>query len=367
MKKKTNIYLRKSDGTYYYDKTINGNRFYKFGFKNQKAAEEALINDLFFFCNSNFKNVSINELVLKYKNFSKDTYSVNTIYNRFCLINKYILPFFKGYTLQDVNSTVLQVWKTQFLLKNGFLSVIQKNKVINCCKNFFKYADSLYSYNSGYISLTIIKAKKKRSKFQTWNENQFNSFIKCIDDYNYLVMFHLMFYYGIRLGEALGLKFENVDFDNFEIHIVNQLIINSFSHKSVDSEPKTSTSIRSFFIDDFTCNLLKNLYEDGKVYVFEKNHKPFARTSVRRYFYKIIEKSGVSKILIHSLRRSCSTRLYKNIKDIKAVGTLLGHSEETMTFHYLQTKKENDLKLIQEVENSIKKDNEIYINLHFKK
>ncbi len=38
-----------------------------------------------------------------------------------------------------------------------------------------------------------------------------------------------------------------------------------------------------------------------------------------------------------------------------------------MTMHYIQTRKENQLRLIQEMENSIQKNNKIYINLHSKK
>ena len=44
MQQKTqNIYCRKSDGTYNYDKTIKSNQFYAFGFKTAKEAKEALI------------------------------------------------------------------------------------------------------------------------------------------------------------------------------------------------------------------------------------------------------------------------------------------------------------------------------------
>lgn len=43
--KSKNIYCRKSDGTYYYDKTIKGNWLYAFGFKTAKEAKEALIVD----------------------------------------------------------------------------------------------------------------------------------------------------------------------------------------------------------------------------------------------------------------------------------------------------------------------------------
>lgn len=363
-KKKTNIYYKK-DGTYYYDKTIKGNRFCAFGFKSQKEAEEALRLDLNLMKNKTF-NLKMVDVIKLYKEHLDTIVCFNSVYNKMCFVRKYIEPFFKNYELTEVNYFVLDLWKKHIMEKGKKYSDEHTNKIIHICKQLFEFAENRFNVNTGYRNLTNIKTKTKKKQFEIWSLEQFNQFLTAVDDFKFLVLFHLMFYYGLRLGETIGLKFENINFKKEKISIVSQVVNNSFEHKAMDTDPKTANSIRSFYIDSFTCDLLSKLYVPDKVYVFGEGEKPIGRTTIRKHFNDYIQKSGVPKIVLHSLRRSCSTRLYNTIGDIKAVGTLLGHNEEVMTMHYIQAKKENSLKMIQEMENSIKKDNKIYINLHSK-
>ncbi len=366
MKKKTNIYYRKSDGTYYYDKTINGNRFYKFGFKSQKAAEEALCLDLNLLNKNKITNVDLSSLFKDYQYHLSSNYSINTVYNKMCFINKYIKPFFINYKIKNIFSNVFDLWRKSIIKQTKMFSCKHTNKIIFICKSFFEYVELKTGYYTGYKSLFKIKDLDIQKPKEIWSLEEFEKFISVIDDYNYLVLFHLMFYYGLRLGEAVGLKFVNVDFNNSQIHIVSQVVNNIYKHKAEDSTLKTKTSNRSFYIDEFTCKLIKNLYDPDKVYVFGKKNKPLGRTTIRTHFNNYIIKSGVPKIVIHSLRRSCSTYLYNNIDDVKLVGTLLGHSDESITFHYIQAKNNKKLKMLAEMKKLVNKEVFVYDSLKIK-
>ncbi len=366
-KKKINIYYRKSDGTYYYDKMIKGNRFCGFGYKTSKEAEEALRIDLQLIHHNKKVNISYIELTTYYEQYLKDKVKDSTSYDKMQYVHKYLDPFFKKYSLKKISIIDLELWKKNLLQQTKDLTRKHVNKIINVCKDLFLFAHQRFNYDVGFHSLTSVKDDDIIKKENIWTMQDFNMFISVIDNYKYLVLFHFMFYYGVRLGEAIGLKFKNIDFQNGSVSIVSQVVNDRRKHKAIDTTPKTKDSIRTFYIDEFTLNLIQNLYKKRQVYVFGKEDKPIARTTIRRYFNEYIEKSNVVKIRIHALRKSCSTRLYNTIKDVKSVGQLLGHSEESMTMHYIQSQREDQLKMIREMENSIQKNNKIYINLHSEK
>lgn len=362
-KKKKNIYYRKSDHTWYYDKTIKGNRFCSFGYKSQKECEESFIRNFNSFMLQ--KKLTFLKLVVIYKENLKERLKRNTIYLKSLVIDKYVVPFFKNYSLNKISSSDFELWKKSLIKNNLNLSVKHINRIIGVCKDLFHYLHVKYNIDSGYNILSYLKDDSIPKKDAIWSLEDFNQFISVIDEYKYLVCFHLMFFYGLRFGEALGLKFANVNFDEQIISIVSQVVYDHDLHKQVDTTPKTKDSIRSFFVDDFTLKLIKNLYEEDKVYVFGHGNLIPARTTFRTHFNHYIKKSGVKKIKIHALRKSCSTRLYHTIKDIKSVGILLGHSKESMTMHYIQAQREHQLKLIQKMQNQMPMDNKIYINLHY--
>ena len=366
-KKKPNIYYKKSDGTYYYDKMIKGNRFYGFGFKTQKEAEEAMNLDLLLYKNGTQSNLTFLTLLLEFEKYLNEKKSFTTVYNQMKYIYKHIAPFFEKYTIKTIQYRDLQNWKNHFLKENEHLTDHHKNTIIILLKEIFEFVEHRYHIDTGYKNIITIRNNDITLAPTTWDEKQFNQFLSVVDDYKYMVLFHFMFYYGVRLGEVLGLKFKNVDFKTKQISIVSQVVNNRKEHNAVDTTLKTKTSYRTFYIDNFTLDLMQKLYSKKQIYVFGNKDKPLGRNTVRKRFNKYIEKSGVEKIVIHSLRRSCSTRLYNLINDVKSIGQLLGHSEETMTLHYIQARKDNNLKMLQEMENSIKKDNKIYDNLRQRK
>ena len=104
-KKKKNIYYRKSDHTWYYDKTIKGNRFCSFGYKSQKECEESFIRNFNSFMLQ--KKLTFLKLVVIYKENLKERLKRNTIYLKSLVIDKYVVPFFKNYSLNKILSSSL--------------------------------------------------------------------------------------------------------------------------------------------------------------------------------------------------------------------------------------------------------------------
>ena len=140
-------------------------------------------------------------------------------------------------------------------------------------------------------------------------------------------MYYLDLATGMRRGELLGLKWEDIDFDHGVIHIRRQV---ARLNGTVQEAPlKTRNSYRNISIGADAVELLKQKKEqdNGKsVYVFPSpTGGPLAPDSVLHMFHRVLERAGLPKIRFHDLRHTFATLALQNGVDIKTVSGMLGH------------------------------------------
>lgn len=153
---------------------------------------------------------------------------------------------------------------------------------------------------------------------------------------------------GIRMGEALGLQWNKIDFKNNIITVNQQLqaiddTTPNAKHKTklaiIDST-KTKHSNRRLPIGDYIVKLLKyqksvcatNRLKYGVNYqnnelVFSKDNGGFICDTVfREHFKSRLRELNLPDTRIHDLRHSFATRAFESGTDIKLVSSYLGHS-----------------------------------------
>lgn len=140
-------------------------------------------------------------------------------------------------------------------------------------------------------------------------------------------MYYLDLATGMRRGELLGLKWEDIDFDHGVIHIRRQV---ARLNGAVQEAPlKTKNSYRNISIGADAVELLKQKKEqdNGKsVYVFPSpTGGPLAPDSVLHMLHRVLERAGLPKIRFHDLRHTFATLALQNGVDIKTVSGMLGH------------------------------------------
>lgn len=199
------------------------------------------------------------------------------------------------------------------------------------------------------------KCSKKET--QVLNSKDYDKLIKhCLEkgtQWDILIIFFLCM--GTRLGEALGLQWSKVDFENKTIRIDQQLqaIPNTdktcsrkFEKKIIDST-KTKNSNRTLPLDDEIIKLLryvKRKQAEQKLHYGAKYHREldlvFSRedgyficdTTFREFVNKRLTTAGIEHYKIHSFRHSCATFLFEAKADIKLVSKWLGHSSTGITY-----------------------------------
>lgn len=137
-------------------------------------------------------------------------------------------------------------------------------------------------------------------------------------------------YTGIRLGELISLKWDNVDLKNNIITITNTTCFVA-GHEIVDSA-KTSCSVRQIPIAKNLRKIFLLLKEQNNIYVLQGNcNQKVCARSYQQTFNLILKKLKIKHHGFHSLRHTFASRLMENSVDVKTISELMGHATANIT------------------------------------
>ena len=180
------------------------------------------------------------------------------------------------------------------------------------------------------------------ARFNIWNQDEFNQFISYYDGRTerhckkYKAFFSLLYYTGIRVGEASALKVSDVDLENQCITINKSF--DSISQQVVT--PKTNSSYRTVYLNATITEILREHinyikkfknYSDT-CYLFSVR-TPMYYPSINSQWNKVVKETGVKKIRIHDLRHSRASYMISAGYNIAYVSKQLGHSNITTTLN----------------------------------
>jgi len=143
--------------------------------------------------------------------------------------------------------------------------------------------------------------------------------------------FALGFFTGMRTGEMIGLKWEDIDFTRREISIKRAIKM------GVISVPKTVDSVRDIDIIDTLLPYLENQYQitgKQKSYVFlnsEGEHFYDIKRIRNTHWKHTLERCGLEYRPIYHMRHTFATMMLEHGEDILWVSNMLGHTDSVMT------------------------------------
>ena len=163
----------------------------------------------------------------------------------------------------------------------------------------------------------------------------------------YRVAILLDIFTGARLGELVGLEWNDIDLKNGIININKSS--QYLSQKGVFTKsPKTESSIRDVAIPDFIVSLLEEYklwyeeqksicgdfwYESDRLFV-QDNGKPIHPSTISKWFEKFVKQIGLPVINFHGLRHTNATLLIAQQVDVATVSARLGHAQITTTYNF---------------------------------
>lgn len=136
---------------------------------------------------------------------------------------------------------------------------------------------------------------------------------------------------GIRIGEACGLKWEDVDLKN-DIITIKRSVKRVGSQIEV-SDPKTESSKRVLPIPPNLKEVITNLKQDDNIYIATGKEIPTEPRTFRQAYERILKKVGIKHHTYHDIRHTFASRAISNGIDVKTVSELLGHTTVEMTLN----------------------------------
>ena len=196
-------------------------------------------------------------------------------------------------------------------------------------------SDEVDIYSVDEVKYILKKAKEKSSSFE--------------------IILNLFVYGGLRKGEAVGLTWDYVDFENNTITIKNNL--QYVDAKYIMRTPKTKSGIRTIHLPDVVMDLLRaekirqnKLRLQGlmkeKEYdtvCINKDNYYYSPIIFAKNYKRFIKKIGLEYKKPHSLRHAHVSMLVASGMDIKTISARVGHSNTQITLSvYSHVFKEND-------------------------
>lgn len=185
----------------------------------------------------------------------------------------------------------------------------------------------------------------RAAEVQAWDAETLRAFLaRSLEeaDRNY-ALWVLLATTGLRRGEALGLRWSDLDLDAGRVSIV-QTVIQIRAAVSI-SRPKTSRSRRSLTIDDGTVDALRSHrrtsseqrllvgadFADNDLVFRLPNGEPLHPDAVSATFQRQVRRYGLPTLTLHGLRHTWATLALESAVHPRVVQERLGHSTIAIT------------------------------------
>lgn len=305
--------LYKRGKSWYIDYRVEGRRVRESIGPNRKVAERALAKRKVQVAENRILDVvarpktGFEQLCKAYMEYAK----VNKrSWSRDDLSIRTLGRWFAGMKLAEITALAIEKYKND---RSHEVKPATINRELACLKHMFNKAIQWGMARTNPVrSVKMLRENNRRLRYLTEEEAQ-RLVDECADHIKPIVVTAL--YTGMRSGEILNLKWEDVDLGHGLIYIQNS--------KSGSREVPISTRI---------VELLRELHRRSQ-YVFAcESGRP--RRGVRKGFESALRRAGIRDFTFHDLRHTFASHLVMSGVDLLTVKELMGHRSINMTLRY---------------------------------
>ena len=304
--------------------------------------------------------------------YMKNTLKQSTYVSYRGYIENHIAPAFPTLKLKDLTTKLLQDFYNYKQSTEG-LSPKTISNLHRCLHKAMKQAvlEHYIDYNP-CDAVNLPRNEKPQIEIFTREQQQLLTYTSY--QFRYGIFIRLVLATGIRMGELLGLRWEDIDFNKRMLSIrrtLNRLPKVDYdgignSTEIVIQEPKTKNSIRSIpLISNITNELQQwktvqktdamtagNAYQDSGFLVTNPFGGYVEPRTFKDFYDEILNASGLGHHTFHALRHTFATRAMEQGMDAKTTSILLGHSSVSFTLdtytHVLDSQKQEEMKAMEE-------------------
>ena len=287
-------------------------------------------------------------------------------YKRYCrMLETRLLPYFGHFYINKIKPTDIMKFydllekDTQLVRKKGNNG--SKTKKPLSGKTILEHHRLLRAmlHKAVYWQLIVTNPaervqppKARKPKRKSYDDEQTKILLENLEllpseDTKYKVAIILTVFTGVRLGELMGLEWQDVDFKNgiISINRSSQYLADMGVFTKV---PKTESSIREIAIPEFIVSLLEEyklwyeeqksiyseLWTDSDRLFVQADGKPMHPSTISKWFVKYVGQIGLPVINFHGLRHTNASLLVAQNIDIAVISARLGHAQISTTLDF---------------------------------
>ena len=184
----------------------------------------------------------------------------------------------------------------------------------------------------------------------------------------YNTAFVIMLNTGLRIGELLALKWDDINFDNKTIRVNKTISINKKRDGQtvvkgtcrIEGSTKTACGNRTIPMNEKVLYCLRLIQEENsRLGIITENiitttkGTPASARNIQRAFDSWLHSRNFKHYNLHALRHTFGSILIRNKVDVKVVSELLGHSNVQTTYniyiHIIQEQKAQAVQILNQI------------------
>jgi len=265
-------------------------------------------------------------IMIARRNFQSDKYRLEKLEE-----------YFKDTELRKITPLMILKFRASRLKAENTKSTC--NRYLALLKKMFNFA-----IEEGYLEENLVKkiklySEKDNQKERILTEEEEGRLMKRSSEHLKPIL-AVALNTGMRLGEILGLKWNQID----------------FSTKKIRVEKTKSGKVRFIPINDVLFEELVKLRskDNQSTYLFINPETGKPLTTVKTAFKAACKRAGIKDLRFHDLRHTFGSRLVERGVDIITVKDLLGHSTVKITERYTHSNQEQKIRAVELLSSKLK-------------
>ena len=266
------------------------------------------------------------------------------------MLEKHVLPVFGDLRITDITRGTVKTFLLEQLNSGLSSSTVKHHR--NCLSGVFNLAiddEILLANPAKQLGKGFLKTKDSKADINPLTPEELTKLLETASEHypENFTLFLLLARTGMRIGEALALKWSDLDFDNRFIEVERSYRRGRVTTPKNDKTRKVDMSLQ-------LAEALKAhkrgfvLGQDSQFIFTDTKGGMFDVSNWRaRVFTKALAKSGVRRIRIHDLRHTYATLRISKGDNVADVSKQLGHHSVKLTwdvyYHWVPGKKKSEV------------------------
>lgn len=288
--------------------------------------------------------LTVGALLDQWLDTKRDEVSDNVLTDYSIAIRRHILPALGTVPVQRLSTAALQAQVNAW--RDGGMSPPYIAKIMLVMSQALTAAMN-WNFVSRNVAVGIRKPSVRKRPATVWTPEELRRFLILAANDRLSPLWQLLASEGMRRGEALGLRWADVNWERGTVHIAQTVIADKHDRGAAKIQPrgKTATSSRQVKLTGQTLALLAehqdlqrfvrhaagDRWQDHDLIVSTSLGTPVNPANVSRSFNALIIAAGLPKIRLHDLRHTAASLMLRAGVPVKQISERLGHANVRIT------------------------------------